>query len=399
MKRFHFESLESRRVMTLGTIDIVPGPVGSNPTVVGTIGETIVALVSLPERSGRSVVGINAITGVVANLGDYTVRSAIDDGDYVVMTTKSHGIVVTDGTPEGTVTVPGDKSTLASYDGRVYWTGGGSTNTTGHLLTVYSTDGPISQFHGPIGICTEFDGCDFVRMIGVVDGHVYYQQSDIGNGFGEMRIYRDSENELLFTHPMIDIPFAPEFEAHRFKDELIFTMKTPMRMGLLEWGDTYIAADLIDVVFSDDHERCWYINKFDMPFEYDSQFGQILLSGKGDVIYEHLAAYNKILAPYPMPILGTFGLGKPIAAVREYGYAAFSNDSPEMGQELWLWEAAVGDVDYNGQFNSSDLVLIFEAGLYETGKEANWTTGDWNRDGVFDSSDLILAFQLGSYVS
>lgn len=59
--------------------------------------------------------------------------------------------------------------------------------------------------------------------------------------------------------------------------------------------------------------------------------------------------------------------------------------------------AYAGDANLDGVFNSTDLVLVFQAGKYETGQAAVWATGDWNEDGVFNSSDLVLAFQEGHY--
>ncbi len=60
-----------------------------------------------------------------------------------------------------------------------------------------------------------------------------------------------------------------------------------------------------------------------------------------------------------------------------------------------------GDVNDDGQFNSTDLVIVFQAGKYEDGIIANATyaEGDWNGDGDFTSADLIKAFQEGTYVS
>lgn len=59
----------------------------------------------------------------------------------------------------------------------------------------------------------------------------------------------------------------------------------------------------------------------------------------------------------------------------------------------------IGDSNNDGVFNSTDLVLIFNAGKYETGNAATWAQGDWNNDGKFNSGDIILAFQCGSYVN
>ncbi|MCA9197689.1 MAG: hypothetical protein KDA87_09135, partial [Planctomycetales bacterium] len=58
-----------------------------------------------------------------------------------------------------------------------------------------------------------------------------------------------------------------------------------------------------------------------------------------------------------------------------------------------------GDANLDGVFNSSDLILVFQAGQYEDAIAGNsgWAAGDWNCDGDFNTSDMILAFQAGSY--
>ncbi|MFC1757510.1 serpin family protein [Planctomycetota bacterium] len=58
-----------------------------------------------------------------------------------------------------------------------------------------------------------------------------------------------------------------------------------------------------------------------------------------------------------------------------------------------------GDSDRNGLFDSSDLVIAFQAGKYEDdiAHNATFEEGDWNCDGDFDSSDLVFAFQNSKY--
>ncbi|MCA9201253.1 MAG: PEP-CTERM sorting domain-containing protein [Planctomycetales bacterium] len=70
--------------------------------------------------------------------------------------------------------------------------------------------------------------------------------------------------------------------------------------------------------------------------------------------------------------------------------------------EYWVHDLRntwFGDADVNGEFNSPDLVNLFQIGQYEDGSERNstWSTGDWNADGDFTSADLVLAFQDGGY--
>ena len=64
-----------------------------------------------------------------------------------------------------------------------------------------------------------------------------------------------------------------------------------------------------------------------------------------------------------------------------------------------LYSVRVGDANFDGRFNSSDLVDVFARGQYEDGVVENslWTDGDWNCDKEFDSSDFVFALTEGSY--
>ena len=44
----------------------------------------------------------------------------------------------------------------------------------------------------------------------------------------------------------------------------------------------------------------------------------------------------------------------------------------------------IGDSNLDGQFNSTDFVVVFTAAEYEDGLEGNssWVTGDWNGDNI-----------------
>lgn len=59
----------------------------------------------------------------------------------------------------------------------------------------------------------------------------------------------------------------------------------------------------------------------------------------------------------------------------------------------------IGDANLDGEFNSSDFVAVFTAGLFETGNAATWETGDWNGDGIFGSGDFVAAFTDGGFES
>ncbi|MCA9213090.1 MAG: hypothetical protein KDB27_08500 [Planctomycetales bacterium] len=71
-------------------------------------------------------------------------------------------------------------------------------------------------------------------------------------------------------------------------------------------------------------------------------------------------------------------------------------------REYWVHEVYgtfFGDSNLDGEFNSEDLVAVFQAAEYEDGDDLNstWAEGDWNGDGDFTSRDLVLAFQDAGY--
>ena len=69
---------------------------------------------------------------------------------------------------------------------------------------------------------------------------------------------------------------------------------------------------------------------------------------------------------------------------------------------FWVQQIAntfFGDADFNLKFNSSDLVVVLQAGQYEDNISANstWATGDWDGNLEFQSGDLVAALQTGAY--
>ena len=92
-----------------------------------------------------------------------------------------------------------------------------------------------------------------------------------------------------------------------------------------------------------------------------------------------------------------------VAGETDKFYDVDENETVDMGDVDALLSqlgSVVADVNFDGLFNSSDLVAIFQMGLYGQGPSASvhWSTGDWNCDGRVDSDDLVVAFQLGHYV-
>jgi hypothetical protein len=62
-------------------------------------------------------------------------------------------------------------------------------------------------------------------------------------------------------------------------------------------------------------------------------------------------------------------------------------------------QTGFGDANLDGQFNSGDLIDVFQTSGFEDGIAGNatWSSGDWDADGEFTTSDLLLAFQEGVY--
>ncbi len=64
-----------------------------------------------------------------------------------------------------------------------------------------------------------------------------------------------------------------------------------------------------------------------------------------------------------------------------------------------ILRTSVGDSNLDRSFDSTDLIVVFQAGEYEDTVAGNstWAEGDWDCDGDFNSLDLIAAFQAGTY--
>jgi len=66
-----------------------------------------------------------------------------------------------------------------------------------------------------------------------------------------------------------------------------------------------------------------------------------------------------------------------------------------------ILHSSIGDANFDGRFDSSDLIAIFQAGEFEDllTHNSTWSEGDWDADGDFTTSDLVFAFQMGGYAS
>ncbi|MCP4193038.1 MAG: PEP-CTERM sorting domain-containing protein [Planctomycetaceae bacterium] len=144
----------------------------------------------------------------------------------------------------------------------------------------------------------------------------------------------------------------------------------------------------------------------------------VTLSPTGDlIITEHDAGYIRFVrANRPIGVDGDFNrnglldaqdidlLSVEIRTDRQVSRFDLNSDQLVDDQDRRVWvddlmHTYFGDSDLDGQFNSRDLVQIFQAGEFEDAIRLNstWQTGDWNGDGDFTSSDFVIAFQAGGY--
>jgi hypothetical protein len=90
------------------------------------------------------------------------------------------------------------------------------------------------------------------------------------------------------------------------------------------------------------------------------------------------------------------GMADPLAPLNDGTLTDPTARANYVHDTLHTW---IGDSNLDGQFNSGDLVIVFQAGQYEDTVQGNssWVTGDWNGDKEFSSGDLVVAFQDGGF--
>jgi hypothetical protein len=74
----------------------------------------------------------------------------------------------------------------------------------------------------------------------------------------------------------------------------------------------------------------------------------------------------------------------------------------ELDRARWveiLKRTYFGDANLDGEFNSLDLMTVFQLSQYEDTalENSGWSSGDWNGDAEFTSRDLVVAFTGGGY--
>jgi hypothetical protein len=92
---------------------------------------------------------------------------------------------------------------------------------------------------------------------------------------------------------------------------------------------------------------------------------------------------------------GQAGLGG--IAVAKSGSRAWTVGWRYDADRLFLAPAIVGDLNLDGLVDVVDIAALVSSGAYDTGAEADWSSGDGNHDGVVDVLDIAEILQGTAY--
>lgn len=121
---------------------------------------------------------------------------------------------------------------------------------------------------------------------------------------------------------------------------------------------------------------------------------------------DELAVYDKLLTPEQILNHYNIGIGQGgepcdinLDSVCDANDVDLLTGDDRTNWVVNLMNTYFGDSNLDGEFNSSDFVVVFSAGEYEDNIDGNssWAEGDWNGDGDFDSTDFVVAFSNGGY--
>lgn len=289
-------------------------------------------------------------SGAVRHVDGLTYFVVLDRRDRFPFELIGSQIYVTDGTFAGTTTVdelPVPKpfqQEQFSIDGRVYFQVE-LTNSYGFTWAVRDPDGS-ERIVGP----TDFRiGVDTKPI--VIDGNIYFLAEEIETE--RTYVMRLQSGRYPLTERVTSRPVGSSTFA-RVNNKLLVRYDN---------GQSGLEPAVVQLVHADTDSNGWVDNR-DL---------QILCRGLAEGKHEQ--------SSLDVNLDGTADL-MDVETILRY--------------ELKL---PFGDANFDGRFDSSDLVQVFANGRYENREvdDAEWTSGDWNCDGEFDSSDLVMAMVRGGY--
>ena len=125
--------------------------------------------------------------------------------------------------------------------------------------------------------------------------------------------------------------------------------------------------------------------------EFDAVFGD--LNGDRNLDGEDVVGFCR------GDVNGSVG-GDPVKALLDFDQSGIINSSDFDYFRQNVFRVSLGDANFDGVFDSTDIVEVFKSGHYEDGMRQNstWVEGDWNCDREFNSSDFVAALADGGYV-
>lgn len=229
-------------------------------------------------------------------------------------------------------------------------------------------------------ILFDMDGDGDLDLLLPASQYAMWVPNTDGKGtFGSYRIIARADLRHFNGYPLdldsdgdLDIAMtsaAGDLQIYEYVSPILFqkTAALETRLTGLDYGDVDGDGD-VDI-FVNDH---YFENQGDNTFEA-RQYGPNPIQSfsladfdqDGDV---DVAAYEKM--PSSIPVL------------------------------RWYQDRVIGDSNYDGVFDSTDLVAVFQQNEYEdsVAGNSNFDSGDWNQDGEFDAADLVFAFQSENFV-
>lgn len=217
-------------------------------------------------------------------------------------------------------------------------------------------------------------------VVGGRHGIVWYRNSN--SGFHRLPIDGVNVNDLNATdtdgdgdQDLLAVIGDSLYEYERLDDDTF-------SQSLLVVSDVLARPHAID--FDQDAD-------VDLVYYSASERGYVWLENDGGAFDSPsvLARYSGLSNTFDGQFLGNI----------HFGDIDQDGDIDALTGKSWHAQRRIGDVNDDGQFDSSDLVIVFQSAEYDDLFPMNsaWNEGDWNRDGDFNSSDLVFAFQADTY--
>lgn len=405
----HYEPLEARRA--LAVLDLNPGPAWSNYDLHGQIGDWV--YLSADTEQGRALVRTDGES--VENLGPALDKSIVRADELIGL---SEGLIVR--IDDGTRTTVSDRPG-AKFGDTVYWLD--LANARNYWSVDYSdVDGRQFTYAGNLPDNQQY----FMAINGIEDGKVI-ATGELGPlPHGALVCLETCERVGDYPHTrrpgarfviardnnLVDINgnvMGVDGDEVYTYDGGFWTVTSDDRIvhnGTVVGtaADAYLSPSIGNVVYWSDTEILWIGST-------QALGGEPYLTT--DAGTEFLGDQNTGISSSNYRGTGTFGgvqtisnrfwvnntlLGPtPLAIIDRLVFRAYYD--VEHGQEISADELLAGDADYDGIFDSGDLVQLFQLGEYEDDLVGNsgWLSGDFNGDGEFDTADLVAAFALGTY--